>query len=299
MIDRIKTYELPGSAILQDFQIYEVKGGEIANKRYPHKTDRPHRHSYYEVCLFMNGAGKHEIDFNTYPILSNSVHFLSPGQVHRIFRDKDYHGYLIVFSSEFFPLGASRQENPLFYFPFFNNPTLLPVLDLDGQAFDEILLLVRQMKKESDLEQQSTSEILRAYLQLLLLKCKRHYMWKFAEKQNISTPYFAQVQQFNMLVEKKFMEHLLIQDYAELLGMSPATLNRAVKKIIGKTAAEIIVDRLILQAKRLLIYTDLSNKEIAFSLNYADPSYFTRTFKKKTGKSPSQFKKELNEKYQH
>lgn len=299
MIDRIKTYELPGSTILQDFQIYEVQGGEIANKRYPHKTDRPHRHSYYEVCVFMNGAGKHEIDFNTYPILSNSIHFLSPGQVHRIFRDKDYHGYLIVFSSEFFPLGASRQENPLFYFPFFNNPTMLPVLDLDGQAFDEILMLVRQMKKESDLEQQSTSEILRAYLQLLLLKCKRHYMWKFAEKQHIGTPYFSQVQQFNMLVEKKFMEHLLIQDYAEMMGISPAILNRAVKKIIGKTAAEIIVDRLILQAKRLLIYTDLSNKEIAFSLNYTDPSYFTRTFKKKTGKSPSQFRKELNEKYQY
>lgn len=299
MTDRIKTYEFPGSTILHDFQIYEVKGGEIANKRYPHKTDRPHRHSYYEVCIFMNEAGKHEIDFKTYPILSNSIHFLSPGQVHRIFRDKDYHGYLIVFSSEFFSLGASRQENPLFYFPFFNNPTMLPVLDLEEPDFDEILLLVRQMEKESGLEQPSNSEILRAYLQLLLLKCKRYYMWKFAEKQQTGTPDFSQVQQFNVLVENHFSEHLLIQDYAEMMGISPAILNRAVRKIIGKTAAEIIVDRLILQAKRLLIYTNLSNKEIAFSLNYTDPSYFTRTFRKKTGKSPSQFRKELNEKYQY
>ncbi len=299
MIDRIKTYGLPGGEILHDFQIYEVKGGEIANERYPHKTDRPHRHSYYEVCVFINGAGKHEIDFITYSIRSKSVHFLSPGQVHRIFRDKDYHGYLIVFSSEFFPLGSIRQEDSLLYFPFFNNPTMLPVLDLDEGSFDEIIQLIRQMEKESHLKQQSHTEILRTYLQLLLLKCKRHYMWKFAEKQKMNTPHFSQVQQFNMLVEKKFAEHLLIQDYAEMMGISPAVLNRSVKKIIGKTAAEIIVDRLILQAKRLLTYTDLSNKEIAFSLNYTDPSYFTRTFKKKTGKSPSQFRKELNEKYQY
>src|SRR3546814_16874154 len=77
MNDRIKTYGLPGGEILDDFQIYEVKGGEIDNKRYPHKTDRPHRHSYYEVCVFINDAGKHEIDFVTYSIRSNSVHFLS------------------------------------------------------------------------------------------------------------------------------------------------------------------------------------------------------------------------------
>ena len=64
------------------------------------------------------------------------------------------------------------------------------------------------------------------------------------------------------------------------------------------TALEIIMDRLVLQAKRLLIYTDLSNKEIAFRLKYNDPSYFTRMFKGKTNKSPSTFRKEMNEKYQ-
>ena len=173
------------------------------------------------------------------------------------------------------------------------------MLDLEDVDFDDILQIVQQMEREWHLKQGAYNEILRTYLQLLLLKCKRHYMRKFGEKQKMDTPDFAQVQQFNILVENKFTEHLRVQDYAEMIGTSPAGLNKAIKKITGKTAVEIIVDRLVLQAKRLLIYTDLSNKEIAFNLNYTDPSYFTRTFKKKTGKSPSQFKKELNEKYQH
>ena len=298
MINSIKTYELPEGAIRQDFQIHEVKGREINSDHYPHKTDRPHRHSYYEICIFINGAGKHEIDFNTHVIHSNSVHFLSPGQVHRISREKNYHGYLIVFSSEFFSLGPFQQENLLFHFPFFNNPAMLPVLDLEENAFKEIIQLILQMQKESRSEQQPYSEILRVYLQLLLLKFKQYYVQQFAEQAKMNDPHFVHVQQFNMLVEKKFMEHHLVQDYAAIMGISPALLNKYVKKITGKTAGEVIIDRLILQAKRLLIYTDLSNKEIAFRLKYKDPSYFTRAFKRKTNRSPSQFRKEINEKYQ-
>ena len=116
----IYTYEMPEGALHQDFQVFEVKGAEINSKNYPHKTDRPHRHSYYEICVFVNGSGRHEIDFHTHPIHSNSVHFISPGQVHLISREKDYHGYLIVFSKEFYALGMFQQEvhdN----FPFFNN----------------------------------------------------------------------------------------------------------------------------------------------------------------------------------
>lgn len=297
MTDFIKTYKLPESSILQDFQIYEVKDEEIGNKRYPHKTDRPHRHNYYEICVFINGAGKHEVDFNTHLIRSGSIHFLSPGQVHRIYRDKNYHGYLIVFSSDFF-FEFFQQEIPLFYFPFFNNPAMLPILDLEEGAFNEIIQLVHQMQQENHLKRPTYREILRVYLQLLLLKCKQHYVHKFAKEAKMNDPHFHQVQEFNMLVERSFTKQLQIQDYAEMMGISPAILNRSVKRMVGRTPREMIADRIILQAKRLLIYTDLSNKEIAFTLNYKDPSYFTRAFKKKTNMSPSQFRKVLNEKYQ-
>ena len=297
MVNHIQTYELPDGVPHQDFQLYEVKGQDIKSGNYPHRTDRPHRHNYYEICVFINGAGRHEIDFNPYTIQSNSIHFVSPGQVHLISREKDYHGYLIVFSREFYSLDTFHQDL-LYHLPYFNNPTLLPVLDMDKEEFGELLQLIWNIQKENRSDFMTTKKILRSYLQILLLKCHQFYVQHFAERVKMHDPHFAQVQQFNTLVEKNYKEYHLVQDYAAMMAISPAVLNKYVKKITGYTAGEIIVDRLVLQAKRLIIYTDLSNKEIAFRLNYDDPSYFTRVFKRKTTVSPSVFRREMNEKYQ-
>jgi AraC family transcriptional regulator, transcriptional activator of pobA len=297
MLDPIKTYEMPLSPQQQAFQLYEVQGKTINNSTYPHETDRPHRHKYYEICVFVNGAGKHEIDFATHTIQSNSIHFLSPGQVHLISREEDYHGYLMVFSKDFYALDTFH-EDLLFQLPFFNNPTMVPILNLDPIGFQEILALIQLIKKEYTARQELGREILRSYLQVFLLKCKQYYVRYFAEKKKMLDPHFTLVQQFNTLLEQQFSRNHLVQDYADQLSLSPALLNKYVKKITGNTAGELLMERLILQAKRYLIYTDLSNKEIAYQLNYEDPSYFSRIFKKKTGLTPSEFRQTENEKYQ-
>lgn len=297
MSDPIKTYELPIGKAGKAFQIYEVQGKTIKNSTYPHETDRPHRHKYYEVCVFINGAGRHDIDFTSHNIHSHSVHFLSPGQVHLISRENDYHGYLMVFSRDFYALD-SLQEDFLYKLPYFNNPTLVPILNLNVNDFEELLELIRAIKKEYASRKEMTQEVLRCYLQIFLVKCKQFYMQYFAEKKKTMDPHFTLVQQFNALVEQQFRKIHLVQDYADMMSLSPVVLNKYVKKITGFTAGEIILERLILQAKRYLIYTDLSNKEIAYQLNYEDPSYFSRIFKKKTGHTPSGFRKVENEKYQ-
>lgn len=298
MGEPIKTYEMPDITNQRAFQIYEVQGKTIQSKTYPHETTRPHRHRYYEVCVFVNGAGRHDIDFESHVIHSNSVHFLSPGQVHLISRENDYHGYLMVFSRDFYALEAYH-EDPLFQMPFFNNPTLIPILNLDPADFNELLVLILQIRKEYLQWNGFTSDILRNYLQIFLIKCKQYYMRYFAEQNKTMDPHFSLVQQFNALVEQRFKQVHQVQDYANVMGLSPANLNKYVRNITGFTAGEIILDRLMLQAKRYLIYTDLSNKEIAYQLNYQDPSYFSRIFKRKTGFSPSDFRRIENEKYQH
>src|SRR5690606_39978825 len=90
------------------------------------------------------------------------------------------------------------------------------------------------------------TEILRSYLQIFLLKCQQYYVEQFADKAKMHDPHYAQVQQFQTLVEKHFMEYHLVQDYAEIMAISPAVLNKYVKKITGRTALEIIMDRLVL-----------------------------------------------------
>jgi AraC-like DNA-binding protein len=203
----------------------------------------------------------------------------------------------MVFSREFYGLDPGN-EDVLFHLPFFNNPTLVPILNLTQADFNELLLLSRSLRKEYLHWNSFSADILRHYLQIFLLKCKQYYLRYFADKSKTLDPHFSLVQQFNALVEQRFRQVHQVQEYASLMAMSPSLLNKHVKNITGFTAGEVILDRLMLQAKRYLIYTDLSNKEIAYQLNYQDPSYFSRIFKRKTGKSPSDFRRLENEKYQ-
>jgi AraC-like DNA-binding protein len=94
----------------------------------------------------------------------------------------------------------------------------------------------------------------------------------------------------NALIEQKFKTEHTVSYYASELGVSPRKLGDIVKLYTGKYASDVIDDRLIAEAKRLLLFSDLTVKEIAFELGFEEHSYFTKVFKKLTGKTPSDFK---------
>ncbi len=296
MIRNIDTYELPESTKDLAFSLYEVKGENITGHEYPHKTNRPHRHNYYEICIFINGVGRHEIDFRTHEIRSNSIHFLSPGQIHLISREKNYHGYLLVFSGDFYSLGTLDHEL-LSDFPFFNY-TSDPVLNLDARRFSELLVLVDQIRGDSSSGGYFTADLLRSYLRSFLLKCKIFYYDYFSEEKKWFDPANKLVREFRVLVEKEFRMYHYVRDYASMIGTTPDMINRHVKRVTGMHAGEFIHHRILLEIKRLLIHTDLTNKEIAYRLNFQDPSYFSRFFRKRERLSPSGFRAAMRKKYQ-
>ena len=297
MLRNIHIYELPKGDEDIAFHVYEVKGKVIQNREYPHKTEQPHRHAYYEICIFVNGAGSHMIDFKTFDIKCQSIHFLTPGQVHRISREENYHGFLLVFSREFYSLGI-QDEDLLMTLPFFNNNTSEPILNLDEEEFEEALDIIEHLRRDYKRDNEIREDVLRSYLHIFLLKCRYFFNKKYIDKDIINDPAFLKVNKFRELVEKKFRKIHLVKEYADLLNESPAHLNKVVKSITGENASEFIIKRIVLEAKRLLIYTDLSNKEISFKMNYDDPSYFSRLFRKKVGTSPSDFRTQMKKKYQ-
>lgn len=297
MLKNIHMYEFPKSDEKIAFHVCEVKGETIQNKEYPHKTEQPHRHSYYEICIFDNGAGNHMIDFKSFPIKSNSVHFLTPGQVHLISREKNYHGFLLVFSREFYSIGI-QDEDLLMNLPFFNNNTAEPILNLGNEDFLELLDIIEHLRRDYERDSEIREDVLRSYLHIFLLKCRYFFNRNYFDKDIIKDPTFIKVNKFRKLVEQKFREIHLVKEYADLLNESPAHLNKVVKSITGVNASDFIIQRIVLEAKRLLIYTDLSNKEISFKMNYDDPSYFSRLFRKKVGTSPSEFRQQMKQKYQ-
>ena len=297
MLKNIHIYELPQSDEKIAFHVCEVAGKTIQNKDYPHKTEQPHRHAYYEICMFINGAGSHMIDFKNFPIKSTSVHFLTPGQVHLISREENYHGFLMVFSREFYSLGL-QDEDLLMTLPFFNNNTSEPILNLNRDDFEELLDIIEHLRMDYKRDSEIREDVLRSYLHIFLLKCRFFFNKQHFDKDIIKDPAFLLVNKFRTLVEQHFKEIHLVKEYADRLNQSPAHLNRIVKMITGENAGEFIIKRIVLEAKRLLIYTDLSNKEISYKMNYDDPSYFSRLFRKKVGMSPSEFKIHTKEKYQ-
>ncbi len=298
MIRKIDIYELPDNSQELAFNLFEVKGKNISNTEYPHKTDQPHRHTYYEICVFVNGAGRHEIDFKTFDILSHSIHFLTPGRVHLISREKHYHGYLMVFSRDFYDLGTMDQDL-LSDFPFFNNNTPEPILNLHEEEFDQLLTLVNMIKSEQVKNGYFTRELLRSYLHLFLLKCKEFYYHNFTDKAKWLGPRFEMVKRFKNLVEENFQKYHYVKNYAALMNVTPATLNKEIKAMTDENASDFIHNRISLEIKRLLMHTDLSNKEIAYRLNFGDPSYFNRFFRKRTSMTPSVFRSKMKKKYQN
>lgn len=101
------------------------------------------------------------------------------------------------------------------------------------------------------------------------------------------------VRQFNTHVELNFRKKHKVADYADMLNKSPKTLSNAFKQLEQKTPLQLIHERIELEAKRLLRYTDKTTKEIAYELGFDDASKFSRFFKTQTGSYPTNFKEEL------
>jgi AraC-like DNA-binding protein len=142
-----------------------------------------------------------------------------------------------------------------------------------------------------------SEEIIVSYLKIFFLKLRQNFSKLVTTKNEATGVMKKTVYRFNQLVDEYYDQLHQVKEYAELTGDSPVQLNRAIKEVTGKTASEIIIERLILEAKRLLLFSDLSNKEVAYKLGYEDPSYFARIFRKRTGLAPTDFRNKMDAKY--
>ena len=245
----------------------------------------PHRHNYYEIFLFNKGGGNHIIDFKKIPIEDNSIHFVSPGQVHKVERTPNSNGHLIIFSREFYYANSVNRKS-LFEIPFLNNNFSKPIINLNKEDYSQVLYFIISMKKEYANVLEGQKEIIQSYLNLLILNCKRLFDSQIGEA-NI---YNKTLQEFRRLLENEFEQTHQVSYYADKLNINAKKLSTITKKEVGKTALEMIHTRIILEAKRLLKYSNHSIKEISFFLNFEDPSHFGKFFKSKVNLTPKEYR---------
>jgi AraC family transcriptional activator of pobA len=249
----------------------------------------PHRHNLYEVFWISEGQGVCSVDFQVYEIHPPMLVFVAPGQVHSWTLTAAFAGYVLMFTNEFF---AGRSEDLSTYrhdLPFAQTSATGPALEVLSERAEDFTQLFRKLEGEFKASLSDHDVALHAYLRLLLVEAKR--LSESAPGTNhreLSAEMLTT--RFLQLVEQSFLAIASVADYAELLNVTPNHLIETTKRTIGKPAGRIIRERLLLEAKRLLCYSDMSASEIAYHLSFEDPSYFSRFFKKYTGLCPMDFR---------
>lgn len=256
-------------------------------------VDEPHRHNYYTVLIINQAKGKHKIDFNIYNLSDKQIFFVAPGQVHQIIEEEKSYGYVMTFSNQFLlenSIPISFIDSLNLFQNYGQSPPLVPSKDQFGTIEDFTKSIYKLYESQEKMKILSIG----SFLKLLLIECNNICsIYPIESELDISGNNL--IRSFKKYVDNNYKKEHSTSFYAKELHITPDYLNRIIKSNIGKTAKEYIQSRIIIEAKRLLYFTNLSNKEIGYELGFNEPANFSAFFKKETQLSPSNFKnQEIN-----
>jgi AraC-like DNA-binding protein len=247
-----------------------------------------HRHNYYHLLWMTRARGTHWLDFEQFEVRDHTVFFLSPGQLHAWTSSVPPCGYVLNISTEFFARMFPRADD-IARFPFFHPTRGAPAIYLTREQHDGMLPLLHEIELETLERRIGRFDVVRSYLLILLTRLRRLYPAEAPEA--AAGPGYSLTRRLGLLIEEHYLRYGTIRQYAEALCVSERQLNEAVKRTVGRTASQLVQERIALEAKRLLSNTDKGIAEIAFELNFGDPAYFTRFFRKHSGCAPGEFRR--------
>lgn len=247
----------------------------------------PHRHSFYQVLYITEGNGAHVIDFKAHQIERGSMFFLAPGQIHEWIFDDRTDGIIINFSESFFSSFLANRHYINDFTFFIGNGTHSFVDVREDELF--ITDMLKNIMEEYSSTEPSRFDVIRLQLLHLFNVVNR----KLSAPYQVETGqnYTIQVRNFEKKIEEFYLTKRLPKEYAAMLFITPNHLNAICNQIKGVSAGRLIRDRILLEAKRLLVNTDKNISEISTLLNFENNSYFSRFFKQYEGISPEEFKK--------
>lgn len=246
----------------------------------------PHRHAQLHQLVWLS-AGYTEItvDTITYTLSHGTLYLIPSGLVHGSTFSRQLDGFVVHFSPDYLLSGLDQTEAALLQGLL--GGAFLAVQFT--QALDRIQGLFANIETEFTQVSAEKNELIRHYLHIILLEMQREAGLVQAARYDQASSIFPA--RFTALVEQHFIAKKQVSDYAELMHITPDYLNKLVKRTMGRTAGQIIRDRIILEAKRRFLFSEDTITEVAHALNYDDVSYFWRLFKKYVNLSPSEFKK--------
>ena len=250
---------------------------------------KPHSHNFYLCVLFTEGSGKHEIDFNTYTINPGKVFFLKPGQTHFWKFDTKPEGFIFFHSQAFYEI--KFLDHKLSAFPFYYSYQNPPVLELTKKEWQSL-----QSKFQETYTEYQQNKLFRelkiiTLINSIYIDLTRAYTADINTTTLCSSNYLNILEQLENLINKHFYAEKLPRFYANSLNITTKHLNRVVKETVNKTTNQLISERILLEAKRLLVHSDENLANVANRLEFSDYAYFSKFFKSKTGITPMDFRK--------
>lgn len=258
---------------------------------------RPHKHEFHEIFLIKKGQVHHSVDHQDFTVGENTLFFIAQGQLHQWMRNHSaFEGYRLMFTEEFL-IFNQQNKNILFELIYLDNIHQHPFLHLSADIISQFFACFDLLFDEYH-QVQMNEDGLRALLHVLLIKIQR----LFTNKKTVSPTNKHDIvlyKQFIALLEIYYTKNYTIGEYAKILLVSERNLNRIVRNVAHNSPSAMIQNRIILEAKRQLTYSDLSVGQISDLLGFKDVSYFARYFRKITQLSPSEFKINVSEKYRN
>lgn len=254
-------------------------------------VNKPEQVNTYRIFWIKEGKGTYQIDFNSYSFNNNVLFFLSPGQMFSIDSEKIKEAYQLSFIQDFYCIQTHDTEvacNGV----LFNNIYETPFVSPSKKETEKLERILANLIEEFELEETAQYDMLQSFLKQFIVYSVRIKKGYTAVKETEGSKLFKD---FSLLVELNFKNTHSVTDYANRLGVSPKSLTKSFQKTGVQTPSDYIKTRIITEAKRRLLYSTESVKQIAFYLGFNDPAYFSRYFTKATGYSPKEFKRNQKE----
>ena len=266
--------DLPAEA--DALEVISIQLGSIGAEQ----VREPHRHTYNELIWVREGSGRHLIDGEPVEFGARSMTLIAKGQVHQFQRADGVSGVVARFGDEW--LAGSRRW-------LFSGRICVPVTvpEEDASRFDALLELLRV---EAERPAGPESGELRSHLLSAVLLWAQRWQEAGMEDRGASGADVQLHRSFLETLERDFMTNHEARHYAAEVGVTTATLSRTLTRLTGRTTKQLILDRVLLEAARLLRFSDLSIKEIAARLGFGDQFAFSKAFKRQRGESPLDFR---------
>lgn len=248
---------------------------------------KDYRLDFYSLIYVTKGKASHSINFKEYQIEKDNLVVLEKDKIHAFRDPKNIEGYIININKSFFMNSNNSFDYDLL--SFFELPIETPILKINTNLNQTNRILIDLLYKEyekSVYDEKLLSSIFFSFIYSIKQELK--------DVQNSFTinsykTYFK----FRELVNEEYSNIKDVQDYAKILGISYKTINKSCKECTDISAKQIIINKLIIEAKRLIISDDLTNYEIAYKLGFDDPSNFSHFFKKHVGINIKDYRKTI------